>query len=326
MPGKTFQSTTLATQTRQSWLVPVVCLLTVGILLGLSTNLVKYAANRGLNPLTMLTWSVACAALIFNMRNMLIGRIPRPSRRYAEYIVVAALVGVVAPNLLIYAAVPQVGAGFVTLSIAFPPLLTYLGALALRMESFDGYRATGVGVALAGATIMAYMKATTPDAPILWIAATMLAPVVLAIGNLYRTARWPDGAAPQELVSGVLLVSGVALSAAGILTSFPLALRWHDPFDIFMIALQTCLLSGQYVLYFILQKRGGPVLMSLLGSVAAVVGVPTAVFVLGESPPSGLLVGGTMITIGIVFLVRHAPGSKRLTTTSADILPRGGMK
>ena len=85
--------------------------------------------------------------------NAVTGRLPRPGRRYMEYFVVAALVGVVAPNLLMYAAVPRVGAGFVTLSIAFAPMLTYLGALALHIERFDSFRATGVGVALAGATI-----------------------------------------------------------------------------------------------------------------------------------------------------------------------------
>ena len=60
------------------------------------------------------------------------------------------------------------------------------------------------------------------------------------------------------------------------------------------------------MLYFVLQKQGGPVLISLLGSVAAVVGVPAAVLLLDESPPAGLAVGGIMIAIGIVLLVRHA--------------------
>jgi drug/metabolite transporter (DMT)-like permease len=315
-----------ATGVRRSWLVPVACLLTVGALLGLSTNLVKYAASRGLNPLTLLTWSVVGAALVVSTVNALTGRLPRPDRRYTEYFVVAALIGVVAPNLLMYAAVPRVGAGFVTLSIAFPPLLTYLGALALRMERFDGFRATGVGVALAGATYMAYMKVSTPDAPVIWIAATMLAPVILAVGNIYRTARWPAGAAPEELVPGVLLASGAALIAIGALTGIPLAVRWHDPFDIVLIVLQAGLLSGQYVLYFVLQKRGGPVLMSLLGSVAAVVGVPTAVLLLGESPPAGLAVGGVMITVGIVLLVRHAPESRRRPISLTGMRTQGEME
>ena len=44
------------------------------------------------------------------------------------------------------------------------------------------------------------MKFSAPNAPMLWIAATMLAPAILAVGNIYRTARWPAGAKPEELV------------------------------------------------------------------------------------------------------------------------------
>lgn len=308
------------------WLVPVASLLTVGTLLGLSTNLVKYAANQGMNPLTLLTWSVVGAALVVSTVNAVTGRLPRPGRRYLEYVVVAALIGVVAPNLLMYAAVPRVGAGFVTLSIAFPPLLTYLGALALRMERFDSSRATGVGVALAGATYMAFMKFSAPNAPMLWIAATMLAPAILAVGNIYRTARWPAGAKPEELVPGVLLASGIALISVGALTEVPLTVRVHKPIDIVLIALQTGLLSAQYMLYFVLQKQGGPVLISLLGSVAAVVGVPTAVLLLDESPPAGLAVGAIMIAIGIVLLVRHAPGMKRHSPGPTGIQPQEGVR
>lgn len=291
---------------RRSRLIPVSCLITVGTLLGLSTNLVKHAANRGMNPLTLLTWSVAGAALVVSFVNVVRGRMTFPDRRAMEYFVVAALVGVVVPNLLMYAAVPRVGAGFVTLSIAFPPLFTYLGALALRLERFDARRATGVGVALAGATSMAYMKLSAPEAPVPWIAATMLSPVILAFGNIYRTVRWPAGAAPEALAPGVLLVSGAVLITLGALAGFPLAVSRHGPFEILMIVLQTGLLSAQYILYFVLQKHGGPVLMSLLGSVAAVVGVPAAVLLLGEAPPAGLALGGVLIATGIVLLVRNA--------------------
>ena len=309
MSHQAVSSTRPVAVTGRPWLVPVACLLTVGGLLGLSTNLVKFAANRGLAPMTLLTWSVVGAALVVSAVNLFAGRRLRPDRRATEYFVVAALVGVVGPNLLMYAAVPRVGAGFVTLSIAFPPLLTYLGTLALRMEQFHRWRAVGVAVALAGATYMAFLKVSTPEAPVPWIAATMLAPVILAVGNIYRTARWPVGAAPEELVQGVLLVSGAALIAVGLLSGLPLGVRWHGTFDMVVIMVQTALLSGQYLLFFVLQKRGGPVLMSLLGSVAAVVGVPTAVLLLGEAPPAGLAVGGTLIASGIVLLVRNAPES-----------------
>ncbi|HPF69326.1 MAG TPA: DMT family transporter [Candidatus Krumholzibacteria bacterium] len=294
-----------------SRLAPVFSLLAVGALLGVSTNLVKVAANRGLHPLTLLTWSVAGAALVVTALAAASGRTPQRDRRRLEYYGIAAAVGVVAPNLLLYAAVPRVGAGFVALSMAFPPLLTYVGALALGMERFDKGRAAGVGIALAGATTMAYLKASAPEAPLAWIAATMLAPVILAAGNLYRTARWPDGATPDELAPGVLLAAAGMLLGLGAANDVPLGPGGLDPAATLLIALQAAVLSAQYALYFVLQKQGGPVLMSLIGSVAAVFGVPVAVFLIGEPAPAGLALGGLAIAAGIALLVGRAAGGPR---------------
>ena len=65
------------------------------------------------------------------------------------------------------------------------------------------------------------------------------------------------------------------------------------------IAAQIATFALQYVLFFVLQERGGPVYMSLLGAVGALVGVPVAVLLLGEAAPAGLFVGATLIAIGI---------------------------
>ncbi|HPF35476.1 MAG TPA: DMT family transporter [Candidatus Krumholzibacteria bacterium] len=288
---------------RRPRLAPLAGLLSAGTLLGLSTNLVKHAADQGLDPLILLTWSVAGAGLAVSIVNAVAGRAPRPGRRNTAYFAIAALLGVVTPNLLLYAAVPRVGAGFATLAIAFPPLLTYLGALALRMESFDARRAAGVGVALAGAIYLAYRKVAAPEAPIAWIAAVMVVPAILAAGNLYRTARWPADARPEDLAPGVLLVAGATLFAIATVTGVPLAAPLRGEAPILPIVLQIGLLSAQTLIFFNLQKNGGPVLTSLLGSVAAVVGVPAAVLLLNEPPPAGLAIGGISIAAGIALLV-----------------------
>lgn len=69
-----------------------------------------------------------------------------------------------------------------------------------------------------------------------------------------------------------------------------------------LIVLQAFIFAGQFLLLFLLQKTGGPVLLSLLGSVGAIVGVPVAIFLQGESPREGLLLGASLITLGIVLV------------------------
>ncbi|MEO1849350.1 MAG: EamA/RhaT family transporter, partial [Psychrobacter sp.] len=49
---------------KNTWLVPVACLLAGGALTGISTNLAKYAVNIGLTPLAFLFWSITGAAII----------------------------------------------------------------------------------------------------------------------------------------------------------------------------------------------------------------------------------------------------------------------
>jgi drug/metabolite transporter (DMT)-like permease len=280
------------------------CLLGAGTLLGLSTNLAKLAADAGLQPLPLLAWSVVGSALVLVAIGGLRGRLPSITARTLEYFLVAALVSVAAPNLLFFSAVSHVGAGFVALSIAFPPLLTYLGALVLRLERFDAARAAGVALALAGAAAIAIPKLNAPDAATPWIGATLLGPVFLAAGNLYRTLRWPPGARPDALAPGMLVASALLLLALGLTPRFSLAVPLDHTLPILLILAQVVTFSLQYLVFFLLQQRGGPVYLSLLGSVGAVVGVPVAILLLDEAPPQGLALGATLIAAGIALVTR----------------------
>ncbi len=285
------------------WLAPLACLIAVGALLGLSTNLIKIAANVGLAPLPFLAWSVLGASLILLAVAAFRRALPSLTKRTTEYFLVSALISIAVPNLIFYSAVPHVGVSFVALSLTLPPLFTYLGALLMRMERFCSWRATGIAFALGGASLIAVLKLQAPDAAFFWIGATFLSPIILAAGNLYRSLRWPAGCRPESLAPGMMAASAVALFLmAGLpIKGFSLATP-ADPTAIIVILAQTLALALQYYLFFILQKLGGPVLLSLLGSVAAIVAVPIAILTLGETPPEGLFGGAALITLGVVFV------------------------
>lgn len=276
-------------------------LVAAGALLGLSTNLAKLAGEWAIPPLAFLAWSLAGATLILFAVAARRQTLPPVTRRTVEYFAVSAFVTVAASNLIFFSAVPEVGASFVALAIAFPPVLTYLGALALRMERFHAVRAVGVAAALAGAAVLALFGLRAPDASGFWIGLTLMGPVLLAVGNLYRTLRWPDGVAPDALAPGMLLAATGMLFAAGALPGFSLAM----PLDAHAIGLtvaQAAAFAGQFLMLFALQKAGGPVLLSLLGAVGAVVAVPVAIFLLGEAPPQGLIVAVPLIALGVALV------------------------
>jgi len=148
---------------KTTWLVPFVCLLAGGALTGISTNVAKYAIDIGLTPLGFLFWSITGAAVILLLVALIREELPSLNARSLEYYFVAALVSVAAANLLLFSAIPHVGAGFVALILSLPPLLTYLGALILRIEKFYTVRALGVIAALIGAGVLAVHKFSAPD-------------------------------------------------------------------------------------------------------------------------------------------------------------------
>lgn len=302
------------TRTDATWVGPLALLLATGGLLGIATNLAKLAGEAGLDPLAFLAWSIIGATVVLLGVGAVRDRLPSLDTRTVEYFVVSGLIGVAVPNLLFFAAVPRVGAAFVALAVAFPPLFTYLGALLLRMERFQTSRAAGVALALGGAVLLAALKLSEPDADSFWIAATLIAPVLLAGGNIYRTARWPAGATPDELAPGMLATSGLMLLGIGAISGvvgdagrFTLAVPTANLEPTLLILAQAATFSVMYLLYFGLQKRGGPVYLSLLGSVGAVVGVPVAVFLLGETPPQGLGIGGFLIAMGVALVTLGGP-------------------
>ncbi|MGE6572156.1 DMT family transporter [Psychrobacter namhaensis] len=289
-------------RSKNTWLIPFICLLVGGALIGISTNLAKYAGEVGVTPLAFLFWSITGAAVILWVIAFIRQELPPLSTRSFEYYFVAALISVAGSNLLLFSAIPHVGAGFVALIISLPPLLTYLGALTLRMERFSIIRALGVAAALMGAGVLAIRKFSAPDASIFWIVIALCGPVLLAIGNIYRTLRWPDKASPSALAPGMLMAAALLLLIFSALPNFSVTVPIKEWLPLGVIIIQAGVFAGQFLLLFVLQKTGGPVLLSLLGSVGAVVGVPVAIFLQGESPPAGLFLGASLIAIGVALV------------------------
>ncbi|WP_201510042.1 DMT family transporter [Psychrobacter alimentarius] len=287
---------------KHAWLIPFTCLLVGGALIGISTNLAKYANEIGVTPLAFLFWSITGAAIILLLVAIIKKELPPLTARSFEYYFVAALVSVAGSNLLLFSAIPHVGASFVALIVSLPPLLTYLGALMLRMERFNIIRALGVAAALSGAGVLAVRKFSAPDTSIVWILLALCGPVLLAIGNIYRTLRWPDQASPNALAPGMLIAAALLLFMCSALPDFSVHVSLTGWLPLGVIVVQAGLFAGQFLLLFVLQKTGGPVLLSLLGSVGAVVGVPVAIFLQGENPPAGLFLGASLIALGVALV------------------------
>jgi len=291
-----------AARGERSRLLPVLLLFAGGALLGVSTNLAKLAVGIGMTPLAFLTWSLAGAALLLLTGAALRGSLPPLNKRSIKYYAVAALVGVAGPNFIFFEAIPHVGASFVALMIALPPLLTYAGALAMGMEGFQWARALGVVAALGGAGVLAASRQIASDADLFWTVLVLLGPALLAVGNIYRTLKWPAGVSAHALATGMLFLAVFMLMLFSMLPGYSLAVPMDRSLPVVLTLAQACVFAAQFQVLFLLQKTGGPVLLSLLGSVGAVVAVPVAIYLQNEAPPAGLLPGAGLIALGVALI------------------------
>lgn len=222
-------------------------------------------------------------------------------RPYLRYYLVSGLVSISLPNALLFSAIPHVGAGFASLCLAFPPLLTYTLALALRMEGLQRLRLLGILIGLAGSLILALGKLGSGDSPLLWVLATLAMPVFLAIGNVYRSRHWPEGARPLQLAPGMLLAGALLLLPLGL---FGVELRpaWEQAAGAWWLAAEVALFAGMYALYFVLQKVAGAVYLSQIGSVTAITGAAVAIFLLGEQSSASMLLAALCTTVGVALV------------------------
>jgi len=291
-----------ASRGKVSRLLPVLLLFAGGALLGVSTNLAKLAVGIGMTPLAFLTWSLAGAAVLLLTGAALRGSLPPINQRSVKYYAVAALVGVAGPNFIFFEAIPHVGASFVALMIALPPLLTYAGALAMGMEGFQWARALGVVAALGGAGVLAASRQIASDADLFWTVLVLLGPALLAVGNIYRTLKWPAGVSAHALATGMLFLAVFMLMLFSMLPGYSLAVPMDRSLPVVLTLAQAFVFAAQFQVLFLLQKTGGPVLLSLLGSVGAVIAVPVAIYLQNEAPPAGLLPGAGLIALGVALI------------------------
>lgn len=282
-------------------------LLVVGTLLGTTAIFAKSAPLAGWPPLALLQWSMVvgaglqvAAALVGRLRTSLSPRI------FAIMAVTGFLYAV--PNALAFAAAQHVGAGFVALCFAFPLVLTYGMAIVLRMETVQAARFAGVLSGVAGGIVLAVGRQVSGEALGLWALAALASPVIVALGNIYRTLYWPAGVQPLQLSIGMLgfgaatlVLINLVVGGGGGAVMLPAA--WT--FDaIALLAGQSLISAIMFSLYFRLQALAGPVYLSQIGSVSAIIGVGLAFLLFNEIPSGADILAAALIAAGI-FLVNR---------------------
>ncbi|QKC81650.1 DMT family transporter [Mesorhizobium sp. NZP2077] len=233
----------------------------------------------------------------------------RLTRHKLRYFFVTAAVSYAAPNLLMFSAIPHLGAGYTGIMFTLSPVITLVFSILLRVRRPNMLGIVGIAVGFVGAVMVAVTRGEAGQpADLFWVVMGLLIPVSLAAGNIYRTVDWPEGTGPIELAVGSHLASATLL-LAGILALF--GIRAFVPLGaVPLVAVaQVASASAMFAFFFRLQAVGGPVYLSQIGYVAAAVGLFAGTIFLGEHYQLLTWVGAVIITVG-VFITTKAQSQK----------------
>ncbi|MER8733678.1 DMT family transporter [Mesorhizobium sp. M1227] len=285
-------------------------LVVTGGLLGLTLPFGKIATAAGV---AAMVWAfvislgaggVLLCALLLNGKRM------RLTPHRLRYFFVTAAVSYAIPNLLMFSAIPHLGAGYSGIMFTLSPVVTLVFSMLLGVRRPTMLGIVGIVVGFVGAVMVAVTRGEAGQpAEFFWVAMGLLIPVSLAAGNIYRTVDWPEGTGPIELAVGshlaaaLMLVAGILVllggNAFGSLGGVPL-----------VAAAQVASASAMFAFFFFrLQAVGGPVYLSQIGYVAAAVGLFAGTLFLGERYQLLTWAGAVIITAG-VFITTKAQSQR----------------
>jgi drug/metabolite transporter (DMT)-like permease len=157
----------------------------------------------------------------------------------------------------------------------------------------------GIAIGFIGAVIVATTRGeVSQPAALIWIFAGLCIPLSLAVGNLYRTLAWPQGADPMVLAAGCNVAAAVILFVMMIATSQLTTIP--DLLNIKWLALaQVIAASAMFSVFFKLQQVGGPTYLSQITYVAAGIALFAGTIFLGESYSVVTWLGAAVIAVGI---------------------------
>ncbi|HIJ61641.1 MAG TPA: DMT family transporter [Rhodospirillaceae bacterium] len=276
---------------------PLVLVLAFGTLMGAVVPLAKLANGTGLAPPAFAFWQALGAGSLIALVSFFRRQPLRTDRRHLRFYLLAGLTGASLPNLAIYAAANHLGAGLTSLAYAFPPLFTMLLAGLLGLERLSVGRLAGLFLALAGTAIIALDGKSLPSAsePV-WFLVALAAPLLLAVGNIYRTLRWPPGSPPIPLAAGMLLGGAFELLAVMPWLEHPLPVNGLAAFCVLAAIAATAL---AYLMFMEIQRLGGPVTLSLVGFVITPTGLAAGVLVLDERYGPTVWAATAVIFVGV---------------------------
>ncbi len=286
--------------------IPLLLLLMLGNLWGLSFSLSKLAVTGGVNPIAYAWWQSTGASLFLFLMCRRAGiRLPT-GRRHLLLYCATGLAGLALPNVNIVMTAQYLPAGVLATLVTTVPLMTFAMAVALGDQRFSFWALCGLSFGAVGVLLLIGPTASLPDpSAAAWVPVAMITPVLYATSTILAARLRPPGTPSLAAAWGLVTAASIMLLPVMLATGTfrPLFADGITPADSAMAG-QIVITCIAYVLYFEIIDRAGPVYVSQVGYIVNVFGLLWGFVVFAEVPSPWL-----WATVGLVFagvyLVHH---------------------
>lgn len=286
-----------------SAMLPVFLLLALGTLWGLSPAFTKFLALEGLNPINVVFWQTLIAGTGLLAMCKFRGVQINIGGRHLLYYVIMGATGIALPNSNMVFVVGHIPAGLMSVIIVTAPMITYVVAVAIRLEIIDMRRAAGVALGFVGAAVLVLPQGSLPSPEMLPFALlAFVTPAAWALTNVYADAARPSGTDSMVLAMGTMYAAAfTALVSALITGSFrPI---WQD-FDIGNQALVVygLITIATFFLFFTLVSIEGAVYLAQVGYITTLMGLGWGFLFYGEEPSAWVWLAVVLVFAGVALV------------------------
>ena len=263
----------------------------------------KIAVENGGQPFGIALWQALISSLLLYIYITFKHGGLGLKKSHLKLILLLGFFGSAIPSVLLYWSAQKISAGILSITVSFIPLLTYVLAFVLKIESFSYRRILGVVLGALALNLLIVPENSIPERnQIIWVLVAFVAAVSYAIENLIIDQKMPSNIGPVRIACGMNLMGAILV--------LPFALGFNQvisspitPSKLNLAIIGLGVINAvAYSLFIFLIKRTGPVFASQTGYVVTIGGMFWSVVFFNEIYSKWVWFSLLIIILGVVLV------------------------
>ena len=297
-------------------LIPIILLLFLGLVWGLSFSLARMSTEDGLHPLAINYWSCLLAAAVLCLFCLVTKQRVPLTKPFPFIYISCGILGTIVPGTLYFYAASHLPAGILSITVATVPLITFGLATALRMERFSYLRLIGVLLGIVSISMLVLPNESLPETTdAYWVLLMIVASAAYSAETLIVDAQTPPDINPFIVVTGMLVASSVIMTPLVWLTGTFDMLPWPPTRGTIAIIGMAVITATAVGIFYHLIVTTGPTFAAQAAYLVTLAGVIWGIVIFGEEH-SVWIWWALVIMMAALFLVQPRDGSNRVTPTA----------